>query len=111
MNYQQKIDLQKKIISDLAHSTNNFAVNCHNSFEHESAKLKEFMRLKQLGHKVLTEAKFKNGSGITDIIDLTTGIITEILWTETLEEAKKKVEKYPDYFEDIRFLKIRITRI
>ncbi len=109
MNFKEKICLKKRIISDLAHSTNNFSVNCHNSFFHESAKLKEFMRLKQLGHDVITEAKFKNGSGIADILDLTTGKVIEILFTESLDEAKQKVMKYPEYLE-IEFKKIRMEK-
>lgn len=103
MNFTKKNILKKRIISELAHSSNNFSVNSHNSLQHETLKLKEFWVRKRLGHDVITEAKFKDGKGIADIIDMTEGKIIEILHSEKIEEAKKKVKKYPEFLE-VEFL-------
>lgn len=93
--------LRKRILDELAHQNNNFSVNVHSSLEHEKRKLEEFYRRKKLGHEVMTEVKTKNGKCRFDLLDLSegNGKIIEVLHSETLEEAKKKVKKYPDFLE------------
>lgn len=74
-----------------------------NTYEHELRKFQVCWELSKRGHSFITEAVFNNGKR-ADILDLTEGIVYEILHTEKLQEAKKKVEEYPDCLE-IRFIK------
>ena len=84
---------------------NKFKINLGNTYVHELAKFKLFWELRQQGHDVVVEGIFNNGKR-ADIIDLTEGVIYEILKSETLEKAKKKVENYPEYFE-VKFIEVK----
>ncbi len=70
---------------------------------HIMGKLKKFRELRKEGIPVMTEAIFENGCR-ADIVDLLYGCVYEILHTETREEARKKIGKYPQIF-DIEFIK------
>lgn len=63
--------------------------------KHELAKFLVAWELKELGHKVLTEAIFKDGSGRADIVDLTSGEVVEILDTESEADAENKNYPFP----------------
>jgi len=71
--------------------------------EHLDMKYNIWKQLKKWGHEVMTEVIFTSGKR-ADVIDLTEGIIYEVLHTETLQDLKKKVEGYPEIFE-IRHVK------
>ncbi len=81
--------------------TNCFRYHKNNSDMHELAKFLKYKELVDSGHVVMTEVIFENGSRC-DILDLTDGIIIEILYSESLEEAEKKAEKYPFTTEYVR---------
>ena len=72
--------------------------------EHELKKFEVAWELIEQGHDILTEVIFKNKKR-ADIVDLTEGIVYEILKSETIEQAKNKVRGYPDYFA-VEFIKV-----
>ncbi len=77
-------------------------INAHNSIEHEKIKFEICYRLKSEGQHFFTEAPIcgsGNKKGYADIVILDTGTIIEILVSETEEQVKKKVEKYPRMME------------
>lgn len=85
-------------------------VNCfryfpNNSKEHEYTKFLVFALLRDLGHDLIVEPIFADGEARNrcDLLDLSTGIIIEILYSEKLEDAKEKANKYPSCF-DVRFI-------
>jgi len=78
-------------------------VNCfryfpNNTDKHEDMKYAVFKYLRKIGHDVIVEAIFEN-TARADIVDLTNGMIYEIIYSETKEECKEKVRFYPDIFE------------
>ena len=80
----------------------NRKLNClrwHNneSREHIIKKLDICRWLKEIDHTFITEAIFMNGSR-ADIIDLTDGVIYEVLFSEDEKKCDEKVKKYPDVF-------------
>ncbi len=60
--------------------------------------------LKEIKHVFICEAIFINNSR-ADIVDLSSGVIYEILFSEKDEDCDKKVKKYPGEF---RVVKIRV---
>lgn len=77
-------------------------LNVHNSIEHERIKFEICYRLKSEGQHFITEAPMSGSANkkiIADLVILDTGQIVEILVSETLEQVKKKVEKYPRMLE------------
>ena len=68
------------------------------SDEHLDMKYQVWKQLKKWGHDVMTEVIFENGKR-ADVIDMTDGIIFEILHTETVQELQEKVKDYPEIFE------------
>ena len=84
----------------------NRKINClrwHNneSREHIIKKLDICRFLKENEHDFITEAIFLNGSR-ADIVDLTSGKIYEILYSEKEEDCNIKIEKYPCEFEVVK---------
>lgn len=77
---------------------NHFRYFPNNREEHEDRKYEVFKYLRKLKHELIVEAIFLNGSR-ADILDLTTGVIYEVIFTETEEECQEKVKSYPDRFE------------
>jgi len=73
------------------------------TWEHELRKFQICWELKKRAVDFVSEAIFENGAR-ADVVDLTNGIIYEVLHTETLEEAKHKESYYPELFE-IRYIK------
>jgi hypothetical protein len=69
--------------------------------EHILKKLDICIELKEINHNFITEAIFINGSR-ADVIDLTEGIIYEILVSEREENFKEKIKKYPRIFTIIK---------
>ena len=88
-------------------------LNTHNSVEHEMTKARICYELQKQGKHYVTEARMNSTKRncIADILILDTAEIIEILVSETEDEVKEKVEKYPkgldilsvtdwqDYFE------------
>lgn len=84
----------------------NRKLNClrwHNneSREHIIKKLDLCRWLKEIDHMFITEAIFLNGSR-ADVIDLTDGVVYEILVSEKEESFKEKIKKYPKEFEIVK---------
>ena len=71
--------------------------------EHILKKLEICIELKELEHEFITEAIFNNG-GRADVIDLTSGIIYEILCSEDEIKFEEKIKKYPEEFEVVKIL-------
>ncbi|MBU2633608.1 MAG: hypothetical protein KJ674_00015 [Nanoarchaeota archaeon] len=87
----------------------NRKLNClrwHNNEtrEHILKKLDICRWLKEIEHDFITEAIFNNGSR-ADIIDLTDGVIYEVLVSEDESKFEEKVKKYPEKF---RIIKIKV---
>ena len=78
-----------------------------NTIEHERKKFEICYWLQKNGHLFITEAIFTNGFR-ADILILDTGVALEILHTETDEQFKKKLEKYPN---DLKVNKIRTDEV
>ena len=49
----------------------------------------------------ITEAIFNNNSR-ADVVDLSSGVIYEILFSEKEEDCDKKVKKYPEEFKLVK---------
>ena len=65
-------------------------------------KLKDIcISLKNSNHDFITEAIFNNNSR-ADVVDLTDGVIYEILCSETEENFEEKIKKYPINFKVIK---------
>ena len=84
----------------------NRKLNClrwHNneSREHILKKLDICIELKNMNHIFITEAIFVDG-GRADIIDLTSGIIYEIMNSENEKDCDEKVKNYPKEFRIVK---------
>ena len=73
------------------------------TYEHIVKKLEICFELKEMNHKFLTEAIFKNGSRC-DVFDITEGVIYEILCSETDRQFREKIKKYPKV---LRIVKVK----
>jgi len=104
MNYLKKQQFRKELLNNLTSDckVNWFKIRANESVEHAILKLRKAHELVKLGHEVVIEAKFRSG-GRADILDITDYKIFEVLHSEKLADAKKKVLKYPDYLE-VEFL-------
>lgn len=74
---------------------NDFKIHSHNSYKHEKLKFDLAYLLMRSGHKVVTEAIFKDYPGRGDVLDLTTGFCYEIMHTEKMDNIEEKRLKYP----------------
>jgi len=57
--------------------------------------------LKEIGHEFICEAIFLNGAR-ADVIDLSDGIIYEVLVSEKEDSFKEKIKKYPSEFKIVK---------
>ena len=73
-------------------------VNSNNTSLHENLKYALFRYLRGHGCQVLTEAIFEKG-GVGDVVDLSNGVIYEVVVTEKEESIENKRFKYPECFE------------
>lgn len=64
------------------------------SWQHIAKKVEICCTLREMQHDFLTEALFLNGSRC-DVLDITEGVVYEILYSETEEQLAEKVKKYP----------------
>jgi len=98
--------LRKRILNDLTADCKVGWVKLRSNIskEHLMKQIEVAYELVRLGHEVIIEAKFNSGIRI-DVLDISTGKCYEILKTETLEDAKEKTKKYPDYL-DIEFIQV-----
>ena len=69
-----------------------------NTYAHEKMKFDICWQLAKWNHTFVTEAIFNNNKR-ADIIDLDTGIIYEVTYSETTEELQEKIKEYPEVFE------------
>lgn len=106
MNQKEKYLLQKKSMNSL-HSgfkLNALLTSSTESFEHFMAKAKKFKELRDAGNIVVSECQFKNGKR-GDLVNISNAEVWEILKSEKLVDAKKKTEKYPEFFK-IYYIKV-----
>jgi hypothetical protein len=68
---------------------------------HILKKLEVCIELKEIEHEFITEAIFVNG-GRADVIDLTEGVVYEVLVSEKEENFNEKIKKYPEEFEVVK---------
>ena len=108
-----KLDLMKKR-NDIARLVreNNRCGSFRNHFRfgsggyrHELKKFDICYSLHLTNKEFLTEARFKDYSGIADILVLDDGIVYEIMNSETEKKLSNKIARYPKELE-IRKLKI-----
>src|SRR3990167_7367651 len=76
-------------------------LNTHNSLLHELIKFRMCFELQKRGIQYISEAKFTNQRGITDILILDFAQAVEIMVSETKEQLEYKVKKYPSELEVI----------
>ncbi len=84
----------------------NRKLNClrwHNNEtrEHIIKKLDICRWLKEINHVFITEAIFVNNSR-ADIVDLSGGVIYEILFSEKEKDCDMKIKKYPEEFRIVK---------
>lgn len=78
-------------------------INCirvfkNNTVEHEMRKVEICMWLLKNDKEFLTEAIFNNNKRC-DIVNITDGIIYEVLCSETEKMLAEKIKEYPEIFE------------
>ena len=102
---KSSVDYRKREFLDEIRASNRSGshVNClrlfkNNTIEHEQTKFLVCWTLLKWGHEFITEPIFNNGKR-ADVIDLNTGIIYEVIKSETEEKLADKVESYPGVFE------------
>ena len=86
----------------------NRKLNCLRWYNNESRdhilkKLDICRWLKEIGHEFITEAIFVNG-GRADVVDLSDGVIYEVLVSEDESRFEEKVKKYPREFEVVKVI-------
>ena len=81
-------------LSNRNHS-NCIRIGENETYNHARAKFEVCKKLLDGGNEFYTECIFENNQGRADIFCLDTKVVVEILSTETLEQCKEKVEKYP----------------
>jgi len=106
--YQRQIDKLKEKYFTVNNNLqtiriSNRKLNClrwgsNETKEHILKKLDICLWLKEIEHEFITEAIFNNGSR-ADVVDLTSGIIYEVLVSEDESKFEEKVSKYPQEFE------------
>jgi len=77
---------------------NHFIYYPNNTDLHEDTKFEVFKELRKKGYDVLVEPIFIN-NGRADILDITRGIIFEVIKSETIEMLEEKKKKYPPNLE------------
>jgi hypothetical protein len=103
MNKQKARYLSRKEFSLKYRATiKDVRINTHNKLPHELAKMLVAWEHQKLGKHVVTEVIFNNGSR-ADVVILDDMKIIEILYSEKMENAKKKIDYYPECF-DIEFM-------
>jgi hypothetical protein len=98
---QIRFALRNRQLFKLGSPRNVVRMNTGSTWEHEFCKWNVAFALVQVGHDVITEAVFKRGR--CDVVDLTDGIIYEIVHSEKEESLVRKSKVYP--------LPIKIVRV
>lgn len=80
---------------------NCFRFNLSEDLKHIMKKLEIYIELMNKEHKFITEGVFLNGSKC-DILDLTDGIVYEVLNSEDERRFEDKIKKYPERLEIIQ---------
>ena len=79
-------------------SINVLRTSTSESYAHVRKKEDIVNRLLSLKHNFITEAIFEKG-GRADVLDLTEGIIYEVVHSESMQSIKDKMEVYPKMFQ------------
>lgn len=69
--------------------------NTGSTAKHEMFKALECFNLQEKGHSYICEARFENGSGRCDILDLDDRVAIEIAVSEEEESIARKKKDYP----------------
>jgi len=85
--------MRNKSLFDWRSQRNVIKFNPANGLIHELVKAAICYKLLEAGHDFLTEAEFKGGRA--DVVDLTTGVIYEIMESETNTSIEAKRAVYP----------------
>lgn len=91
--YKKLSDNLWKVNFSKASRLNNVILSFANSWEHELTKFWLCYEAKKKGFVFVTEAEFKDGSGIADVYLPEIDWVYEVLCSETKERFEKK--KYP----------------
>ena len=73
------------------------------SWQHIAKKVEICCMLREMKHDFLTEAIFLNGSRC-DVLDITEGVVYEILRSETEEQFLEKIKQYP---KELQIMKVQ----
>ncbi len=100
MNQKQILETRRFLNEVRSNNRIGSHVNCfryfpNNTDEHEDTKFKVFKLLRKLNHNVLVEPIFNNGTRC-DILDISLGVIYEVIHSEKREDVKNK--NYPSCF-------------
>lgn len=115
MNKAQLARIRKES-KDLVEQSSRMHVNCirqnvNNSKIHENIKSDICYALDKKGIQFITEAEFKEGKGIADILILDKGMAIEIMHSEKDENIAKKKKKYPCPIASFRIGSISINKL
>lgn len=104
---QKAINANVRLLKQIRSGTdvNKVRFSAANSDSHEIGKARIALQLLRQGHDFITEAEFRDG-GRADVFDLVTGEVWEVLTSETEEECKEKIKKYPVPPDMIHFVKM-----
>jgi len=91
-------DVLRHCIKSLSCKRNVININTGNTVHHEQTKFRICYELQKQGIHYVTEARMGN-KGVADILVLDKAQIIEILASETEDEVKNKVKKYPSEIE------------
>ena len=102
MNQEQlgklRNDVLRHCIRHLSYKRNVINLNTGNTVQHEQIKFRICYELQKQGIHYITEARMGN-KAIADILVLDKSQIIEILVSESEDEVKYKVRKYPEGIE------------
>lgn len=99
--FKLRNEIQSKVVHRLGVKRNVINLNTHNSWQHELIKCRICFEIKKQGKHFITEAPMGSdrGRGICDILNLDDAQAIEIRVSETEDQLKHKIRKYPDYIE------------
>ena len=92
-----------RLLHDCRHKDiDRIKLNVNNTWLHEQKKCELCYMIKSKKHRYVTEAIFKDNLR-ADVIDITIGLIYEVVNSEKEESIIKKINKYP---LPIRFIRV-----
>jgi len=98
---QMKENQMMRMLDDAFRKDRNMVkIGKGNTKAHERTKFDICWGLLQEDRNFVTEARFKSG-GRADVFDITTGVVYEVICSETKKQCEEKVKKYPCELEII----------